>query len=95
MKAIVHDWSDKYAKKILDHLRDAARPETKLLVVDRIVPYACRIAETGVNTIPGIIRENIPEPIPGNMGAGGPTPYFMDFNVCLRFSLLEIRDDLS
>ncbi|KAF7353515.1 S-adenosyl-L-methionine-dependent methyltransferase [Mycena sanguinolenta] len=41
LRYIVHNWSDPYARKILTHLRDAANPDTTLVVVDHILPYAC------------------------------------------------------
>ncbi|EIM90615.1 S-adenosyl-L-methionine-dependent methyltransferase [Stereum hirsutum FP-91666 SS1] len=52
-KNIVHDWSDTYAKRILTRLRDAATPETKLLLVESLVEYACRTDEDDAIEIPG------------------------------------------
>ncbi|KAJ7309358.1 S-adenosyl-L-methionine-dependent methyltransferase [Mycena albidolilacea] len=41
LRYIVHNWSDPYVRKILTHLRGAATPDTTLVVVDHILPYAC------------------------------------------------------
>ncbi len=43
LKNILHDWSDKYAKKILMRLRAAAGPDTRLVTRDTIIPYSCQV----------------------------------------------------
>ena len=87
----MHDWSDERASVILRHLRDAASAvasprKTRLLVIDRIVPYACRSTsdddEAKDRDIPGLIKaEGVPEFLLPNLGAWGPTPYHADLNV--------------
>ncbi|KAG6898618.1 hypothetical protein C0993_005645 [Termitomyces sp. T159_Od127] len=47
LKQILHDWSDPYCVPILKELRAAATPETKLVVVDSIIAYACHDPTTG------------------------------------------------
>jgi O-methyltransferase domain len=43
MRATIHDWGFSYAVKILRRLRDAAVVgKTKLLMIDNIIPYACK-----------------------------------------------------
>ncbi|KAI0682005.1 S-adenosyl-L-methionine-dependent methyltransferase [Earliella scabrosa] len=39
---IMHNWADEPCKKILSNLRAAAAPETNLIIVDQILPLACR-----------------------------------------------------
>ncbi|TFK83220.1 S-adenosyl-L-methionine-dependent methyltransferase [Polyporus arcularius HHB13444] len=39
---IMHNWLDEDCKKILSQLRAAAGPSTKVLIVDQILPLACR-----------------------------------------------------
>ncbi len=64
MKRITHDWSDANVKKILQHLRDAAGTNTRLVSADRIVPYSCPIPEGHVATqISGIIKPSFPPPV--------------------------------
>ncbi|KAH9925876.1 S-adenosyl-L-methionine-dependent methyltransferase [Epithele typhae] len=41
LRLVLHDWQDQEAVKILRHLREAAGPDTKLLVGDMLLPYAC------------------------------------------------------
>lgn len=64
MKRITHDWSDAYATKILQQLRDAAGAHTRLVSIDRIVPYTCPIPEdNAIMHVPGIIKPNFPPPV--------------------------------
>ncbi|KLO09769.1 O-methyltransferase, partial [Schizopora paradoxa] len=64
LKYITHDWSDTYVKKILRHLRDAAGPKTRLVVMDRIVPYTCPVPEGHVlEQISGVIQPQYPPPV--------------------------------
>lgn len=89
LKSIIHDWSDPYATQILTRIREAAAPDSKLLVIDRILPYACRIAGEDVEALNalGIETEDVPEPLPPNLGAGNPTAYATDLNVRTHFIL--------
>lgn len=41
VRAVLHNWSDKYAMVLLRNLRSLATSETKLLVIDSIMEYAC------------------------------------------------------
>ncbi|KAL5536477.1 hypothetical protein ACEPAF_299 [Sanghuangporus sanghuang] len=41
LRMIIHDWSDKYAAKILRPLRNVAGPNTKLLIIDSILDHVC------------------------------------------------------
>lgn len=89
LKSIIHDWSDLYAIQILTRIREAAAPNSRLLVIDRILPYACRVANEDVEALNalGIEAEDIPEPLPPNLGAGNPTAYATDLNVSTNFIL--------
>ncbi|TFK96232.1 S-adenosyl-L-methionine-dependent methyltransferase [Pterulicium gracile] len=42
LRNITHDWATPLAASILKHLRDAAKPTTKLILFDFIMPYACK-----------------------------------------------------
>ncbi|KAF8184846.1 O-methyltransferase [Pholiota molesta] len=41
LRVVLHDWPDDFARKILLRLREAASPETKLLIADFVLPLAC------------------------------------------------------
>ncbi|KZV65080.1 S-adenosyl-L-methionine-dependent methyltransferase [Peniophora sp. CONT] len=59
--AVLHDWSDDYALKILKPLREAATPETELVVVDSLLQYLAD--DSNVADIPGSEREKPPAPL--------------------------------
>ena len=61
-RRVTHNWSDKYVKKYLSRLRDAARPDTKLIVIDGIQDYLCRGVGEGAD-IPGVAKVPAPEPL--------------------------------
>ncbi|KLO13212.1 S-adenosyl-L-methionine-dependent methyltransferase [Schizopora paradoxa] len=64
LKHITHDWADSYVKTILQQLREAAGPDTKLVVMDRIIPFACPIPEEHtVAKIPGLLNPQLPWPL--------------------------------
>lgn len=81
LKAIIHDWSDEKSRIILGHLRDAATPKTRLLLMDRIVPYACNGVDKAAEGIPGLFVQDIPDVLPPNLGSWGLTTYYIDLNV--------------
>ncbi len=41
LRTILHDWADPYSLPILQHLRDTAAPESRLVVVDSIIEPLC------------------------------------------------------
>jgi SAM-dependent methyltransferase len=47
MKAIIHDWDDERARRILTNCRTAMAPDGRVLVVDRVIPE--RLEPTFVN----------------------------------------------
>lgn len=67
MKSIIHDWSDANCKKILTHLRKAAGKDTKLVLAESIIPYACRMPEEAEadskDCVPGSILKQAPAPL--------------------------------
>ena len=87
MRFIVHDWSDEYCVKILTQLSAAAAPDTTLLLLDSIVPLACRDPDTKE-------KENglqeAPAPLLANYVATVDMVYTADLVVCL-FHLPRIK----
>ena len=71
LKHIMHDWSDQYCVKILKQLRAAATPQTKLVLMDSIMPFACHDAsgEDEGNDISGAAPREAPAPLLANFGA--------------------------
>ncbi|KAG6885985.1 hypothetical protein C0992_004742, partial [Termitomyces sp. T32_za158] len=76
LKQILHDWSDPYCARILNELRAAANPETKLVVVDSIIAYACHdpTSESRLNSG----YKEAPAPLLTNYGAVNVMPYLTD-----------------
>lgn len=76
MRNILHDWPDKYCIAILQRLREAAAPSTRLVIVDSLVAYAC--TEETVKDIPGAQRPICPEPLLPNEGYASAVSYYED-----------------
>ncbi|KAI0798589.1 O-methyltransferase [Irpex lacteus] len=79
LRAITHDWSDDYCVKFLSQLRAAATPQTQLIVIDNVIPYACADSEQTLD-VPGAsnIRPTAPPPLLSNFGAAGLMTYLAD-----------------
>ncbi|KAG6843501.1 hypothetical protein H0H87_003732, partial [Tephrocybe sp. NHM501043] len=76
LKQVLHDWADPYCAKILKALRAVATPETKLVIVDNIVAYACHdpTIDSGLNPS----YKEAPAPLLPNFGAANVMPYVLD-----------------
>lgn len=85
LRMVIHDLSDKYATILLKHLRKAAQPHTKLLVVDLIVEYACEVSQIGFQ-VDGYEPSTAPSPLLSNFGAAATLPY--DFDIVVRSSFV-------
>ncbi|TFY78717.1 hypothetical protein EWM64_g5297 [Hericium alpestre] len=79
LRAILHDWADPYCLTILRHLRAAAAPTTRLIVVDNLIPYACE--EKSTEDIPGAERRLPPAPLLANRGQANAIPYITDIQM--------------
>ncbi|KAI0739310.1 S-adenosyl-L-methionine-dependent methyltransferase [Irpex lacteus] len=80
LRMILHDWSDEYCLKILRRLRAAAGPNTKLVVADKIVSYACEEPQS-VKDIQGGTLPSAPAPLLPNYGAASTLIYLSDINM--------------
>ena len=80
LKFIVHDWSDENCVKILKHLRDVAKPDTKLILVEAILPYGCRVANTS-DLPPGTAPTEAPEPLLAHWGINNLMTFYIDMTV--------------
>jgi hypothetical protein len=67
MRFITHDWPTDKCITILKHLRDAAKPDTKLVLFDMIVLYSCE--DPGPFAFASNLP-NVPHPLLKNLGVG-------------------------
>ncbi|KAG5633140.1 hypothetical protein DXG03_008237, partial [Asterophora parasitica] len=82
LKQVLHDWSDEYVVKILTQLRAIARPDTKLILIEIILPFACH--DPGADDdqgIPGSVPREAPAPLLTNYGTVSEMSYFVDMDV--------------
>ncbi len=66
MKHVVHDWDDERATRILSNCRRAMRPDSKLLIVDRLVgppnqPDLAKLIDLEMMVNPGGLERSEPE----------------------------------
>ena len=82
LKQIMHDWSDPYASRILTELRKTAKQDTKLILIDTVIPFACRYPKAEAeNAIPGAVPAEAPEPLLANYGGANEIGYIGDMTV--------------
>ncbi|KAK7045188.1 S-adenosyl-L-methionine-dependent methyltransferase, partial [Favolaschia claudopus] len=70
LRHVTHDWTDPQTVKILRHLRDAATPNTHLVVIEGIIPSIAEESSTEVKGVEGAETERAPKPLLPNWGAG-------------------------
>ncbi|KAF5380106.1 hypothetical protein D9615_006249 [Tricholomella constricta] len=87
LKQILHDWADPYSIKILKALRAAATPDTKLIVLDNIVAYACH--DPTVDSELGVGYTEAPTPLLANYGAANVMPYVLDLGMMIWLNSTE------
>ena len=79
LSKVLHDWADEYCLTILKHLRVAAGPKTQLIIVDRLMTYACD--EPATHEIPGAGLPVPPKPLLPNFGRVTTMSYYADVTV--------------
>ena len=89
-----HNWSDKYATKYLSRLRDAARPDTKLVLMDNIQDYLCRSGDSSED-IPGAAKARAPEPLLPYPDTATGWAYGMDLYVCRCYGVQKSSSILT
>jgi len=80
LRAVIHDWPDHYAKRILANLRPATIADTKLILIEHILRYTCRSEEYS-KKIPGADEPEAPEPLLPNFGVAGGREYVVDLQM--------------
>jgi hypothetical protein len=83
LRYILHDWPDELVVKILGHLRAAATPTTKLVIIEKIVPFASveDVVASKTKDIPGASRPTAESPLLPNWGAATADLYLYDLTV--------------
>ncbi|PPQ96694.1 hypothetical protein CVT26_010246 [Gymnopilus dilepis] len=89
LRCILHDWPTGFARKILLRLRQAAMPDTKLVIADFILPLACQEDNTCFEGVEG--AETLPPPAPllPNLGKANANVYWMDLTMQVMFNSQE------
>jgi hypothetical protein len=96
MKQILHDWSSEWCLKILKQLRASAQTDTKLILLESIVPLACHDPanddgeKEGVFKVEGAKITEAPAPLLPNYGVMNSMIYSIDVIVSTPF-LLSFR----
>ena len=80
VRAVLLDWPDEFCVQILRHLRDAATPETRLVLQDIITFHAC--PDPAAEGFKQGLLSRPPEPILPNWGVANSYPYYLDMVVC-------------
>ena len=91
LRHIVHDWSDESTVRILKRLRDVATPNTKLLLLESIIPYGCRVTDsTGLP--PGALPTEAPEPLLAHWGVNNWMSFVLDMIVSPTLWIPNVPD---
>ncbi|KAL7277477.1 hypothetical protein ACG7TL_008398 [Trametes sanguinea] len=80
IRLILHDWPDQECVKILSTLRSAAKPDTKLVIGDMLLPFACPSEEAFIQG---------DSPLLPNLGIANLHGYLMDILMMSIFGAKE------
>ncbi|KAK1230958.1 hypothetical protein PQX77_005932 [Marasmius sp. AFHP31] len=94
LRVVLHDWPTDYARAVLLRLREAATPETKLLIADFVIPLACRDDfgatangdNDGIEGVEGVETQLVPSPLLPNLGKASANVYWMDLTMQVTFN---------
>ncbi|GLB41210.1 putative O-methyltransferase [Lyophyllum shimeji] len=98
LRVILHDWPDAQARQILLRLREAATPETKLVLGDFVLPLACvdvdaaGESDTGAGVLEGVEGAEstlASAPLLANLGKSSANAYWMDLTMQVTFNSQE------
>ncbi|KAJ7051791.1 S-adenosyl-L-methionine-dependent methyltransferase [Mycena amicta] len=90
LRHIAHNWADDRLVKILQNLRDAAQPDKKLVLLDKILPVAATEGSyAAANDIFGAKKAVAPAPLLPNWGIGMAEFYYYDIGVYLMLGGVE------
>ncbi|KAJ7142268.1 O-methyltransferase [Mycena epipterygia] len=80
LRYIIHDWEDAQAISILQRLREAATPTTKLVLLEKIIPLVSG-GDAVRHDIPGAARPCAPHPLLPNWGVASAEIYTYDLTM--------------
>ncbi|KAI0359496.1 S-adenosyl-L-methionine-dependent methyltransferase [Trametes cingulata] len=80
IRLVLHDWQDEDCRNILSRLRSAAGPNTKLLIGDMLLPYACDSEDA-------FVKED--SPLLPNLGVANIHGYLIDIMMMGMFGAKE------
>jgi len=89
LRVISHDWPDDFVARILLQLRCAATPQTKLVLADYILPFACEDHTGDIGAV-----KTLAPPESGllpNLGKASATAFWLDLTAS-RSPLLSDDD---
>lgn len=86
-RMVLRSLSDDACVVVLRHLRDAAAPQTQLVVAETLVPYAC--ADPFFSLPGAAANRSTPAPLLPNHGLAGLYGYLSDLTVSLSRTLLS------
>ncbi|KDR70150.1 hypothetical protein GALMADRAFT_76264 [Galerina marginata CBS 339.88] len=92
LRVVLHDWPNDFARQILLRLREAAMPETKLIIADFVLPLACPDdtgSTSGLEGVEGAESTLAPAPLLPNMGKASANVYWMDLTMQVMFNSQE------
>ncbi|KAJ7202626.1 O-methyltransferase [Mycena pura] len=80
LRYILHDWNDAQAIIILGHLRAAAQPTTRLVILEKIIPFASveDVKRSEAHAVPGATRPTAEAPLLPNWGVATADLYLYD-----------------
>ncbi|KAF8887615.1 S-adenosyl-L-methionine-dependent methyltransferase [Infundibulicybe gibba] len=77
---VIHDWTASESVEILGRLHAVASPVTRLIIIDKIVPYACPPPPEHAR-IEGANLPSPPAPLLANFGEVNSDAYLLDFTM--------------
>lgn len=82
LRLILHDWPEWHSVQMLRALRAAAKPDTKLVIMEHVLEFACEDT-TAARSIPGAYdgAKLAPAPLLPNFGVAGQFSYLSDLLV--------------
>ncbi|THU99018.1 hypothetical protein K435DRAFT_752418 [Dendrothele bispora CBS 962.96] len=93
LRVVLHDWPNAYAQRVLQRLREAASPDTKLLIADFVLPLACAddlvstdVDGDGLEDVQGAEKMLAPAPLLPNLGKASANVYWMDLTMQVTFN---------
>ncbi|KIY48412.1 S-adenosyl-L-methionine-dependent methyltransferase [Fistulina hepatica ATCC 64428] len=90
LRLVIHAFGSSEAIRILSHLCASAGPDTKLVLVEQVIPYACPIHEVSDRLIAGADDLfPIPPPPLENMGRFSSMAYMIDLQMACSLNAEE------